>query len=105
MGLNSRTIERKVESFLQNVFKQETPSNKKIIQRKKFILLSKLVADLFNSKNSQICFSNISNLIILVLNIYNEKFPVDIYSLEKEISKKESNSKFKHILKEEFLIE
>ena len=54
MGLNSRTIEKKVESFLQNIFKPETPSNKRILQRKKFILLSKLVADLFKNKNSQI---------------------------------------------------
>ncbi len=104
MGLNSRAIERKVEHFLHNVFKQETPSNKKNLQRKKFALLSKLVADLFENKNSQVCFSNISNLIILVLNIYNEKFPVDIYSRKKN-SNQESNLKFKHILKEEFLME
>jgi len=105
MGLNSRTIEKKVENFLQNVFKPETPSNKKILQRKKFLLLSKLVSDLFDNKNSQVCFNNISNLIILILNIYNEKFPVDTYSLVEENSKKEINSKYKHILKEEFLIE
>jgi hypothetical protein len=105
MGLNSRIIERKVENFLYKVLIQETPSNKKTLQRKKFILLSKLVADLFNTKNSQLCFNNISNLIILVLNIYNEKFPVDVYSLGKENSLSDSDSKFKHILKEEFLIE
>ncbi|MFX0004083.1 MAG: hypothetical protein ACFE9C_16635 [Candidatus Hodarchaeota archaeon] len=105
MGLNSRAIERKVEHFLQNVFKQETPSNKKQLQRKKFILLSKIIADLFDKKNSQVCFSSISNLIILVLNVYNEKFPLDIYSPEKKDLTQESNSKCKHILKEEFLIE
>ena len=105
MGLNSRIIEKKVENFLQNIFKSETPSNKKIVQRKKFILLSKLVSDLFDNKDSQICFNNISNLIILILNIYNEKFPVDKYSLAEENSKNKFTPKFKHILKEEFLIE
>lgn len=105
MGLNSRIIEKRVENFLYKVLIQDTPSNEKTLQRKKFILLSKLVADLFNTKNSQVCFSNISNLIILVLNLYNEKFPVDIYSLDKGNPLCEANSKFKHILKEEFLIE
>jgi len=105
MGLNSRIIEKKVENFLENVFKPETSSNKKILQRKKFILLSKLVSDLFDNKSSQVCFNNISNLIILILNIYNEKFPVDTYSLAEENSRKEFDSKYKHILKEEFLME
>ena len=105
MGLNSRIIERKVEHFLQNVFKPETAFNKKQQQKKKFILLSKLVADLFERKNSRVCFNNISNLIILILNIYNEKFPVDIYSLEEETSTKKLSLKFKHLMKEEFLID
>jgi len=105
MGLNSRIIERKLENFLQNVFKPETPFNKKILQRKKFILLSKLVADLFDNKNSRVCFNNITNLIILILNIYNERFPIDIHSLEEKNSTKRFNSKYKHILKQEFLID
>ena len=102
--MNSLIIEKKVEDFLKNVFKSETIFNKKSLQRKKFVLLSKLVADLFKSKNSQVCFNNISSLIILILNIYNEKFPVDIYSNVEESSLKRFNSKGKHILKEEFLL-
>ncbi|MFX1419933.1 MAG: hypothetical protein ACFE9N_13525 [Promethearchaeota archaeon] len=105
MGLNSRIIEKKVETFLENVLKPETPFNKKIIQRKKFTLLSKLVTDLFDNKNSRVCFNNISNLIVLILNIYNEKFPIDNFSIEDGYSKKEINSKCKDILKQEFLIE
>ena len=101
--MNSLIIEKKVEDFLKNIFKSETKVNKKALQRKKFILLSKLVADLFKSKNSQVCFNNISSLVILILNIYNEKFPVDIYSNLEENSLKRFNSKYKHILKEEFL--
>lgn len=102
--MNSLTIEKKVEDFLKNNFKSETIFNKKALQRKKFILLSNLVADLFKNKNSQVCFNNISSLIILILNIYNEKFPVDIYSNLEEISLKRFDSKYKHILKEEFLL-
>lgn len=103
--MNSKIIEKKVEDFLSNIFKPFTSRNKESYQKKKFVLLSKLVADLFNSKNSRICFNNISNLIILILNIYNEQFPVDIYSGVKENTLKKCNSKYKQILKEEFLIE
>ena len=92
---------QRTEEFAQT----ENPFNKKILQRKKFALLSKLVADLFDNKNSRVCFSNISNLIILILNIYNEKFPVDNYSLEEENSKNRINSEYKDILKQEFQIE
>ena len=102
--MNSLIIEKKVEDFLKNIFKSETKVNKRALQRKKFLLLSKLVADLFKSKNSQVCFNNISSLVILILNIYNENFPVDIYSNLEENSLKRFNSKYKHILKEEFLI-
>ncbi|KKK96226.1 hypothetical protein LCGC14_2664890, partial [marine sediment metagenome] len=91
--MKSQKIEKKVEGFLKTFLKPYNPSNKRILQKKKFILLSKLIADLFKSKNSKICFNNISNLIILILNIYNEKFPVDIYSYQKENSRKTVSSK------------
>jgi len=100
---DSRLIEKKVENFLKYVFNPENSFNKKILQKKKFFLLSKLVVDLFNYKNSQVCFNNISNLIILILNIYNEKFPMDNYSSLEDNSIKKYNSEFKHILKDEFL--
>ncbi len=103
--MKSQKIEKKVEGFLKTFLKPYNPSNKRILQKKKFILLSKLIADLFKSKNSKICFNNISNLIILILNIYNEKFPVDIYSYQKENSRKTISSKYKNILKQEFLID
>ncbi|MFX1277593.1 MAG: hypothetical protein ACFE9Z_09560 [Promethearchaeota archaeon] len=105
MGLNSRVIEKRVEHFLQTIFNANNTPDRKQIQRKKFILLSKLVADLFKNKNSQVCFNNISSLIMLILNIYNEKFPIDIYSVGQDIIQKAHDSKFKQILKQEFLIE
>ncbi len=102
--LNSQIIERKVEVFLNTIFKSKKSTNR-IVQKKKFKLLSKLIADLFNCKNCRECFKNISSLIILILNIYNEKFPVDIYSFNTDDFLKISNSNYKDILKEEFLID
>ncbi len=67
---DSRLIEKKVENLLKYIFKPENSFNRRRLQKRKFFLLSKLVADLFKSKNSQVCFNNISNLIILFLNIY-----------------------------------
>ena len=95
--VNSKTIEERVEDFLDNSFNTEDCFINTEVQKKRFVLLSKLVADLFNCKNSAVCVHNISNLIILILNIYNEKFPVDLYS--KGGAKKSRNS-FKRIIKE-----
>ena len=103
--MNSRLIEKKVEYFFESIFKPENSSNKRLLQKKKFILLSKLVADLFNCRNSNICFNNISNLIILILSVYNEKFQIDIYSSIKENPLKENDPDYKRILKEEFQID
>jgi len=98
--VNSRTIEKLVEDFLDNSFNTEDYFNNSEIQKKRFVLLSKLVGDLFNCKNSAVCFHNISNLIVLILNIYNEKFPVDIYSNGRTDSIKKNNNNYKRIIKE-----
>jgi len=102
--VNSQLIEKKVEVLLEKILKPEGSQNKRRIQRIKFRLLSKLVADLFNNKDSRECFHNISNLIILILNLYKDTFPVDIFpNKEKEIEAK-LTTKYKHILKQEFLM-
>ncbi|MHA1916093.1 MAG: hypothetical protein ACW97V_17230 [Promethearchaeota archaeon] len=100
MILNSRSIEKQVEDFLENSFTEEDYIFDNKVQRKRFKLLSTLVADLFNCKNSTLCFQNVSNLIILILNIYCEKFPVDLYSSDTKSSKKKPPSTLKQILKE-----
>ncbi len=98
--MNSRTIEKQVEDFLDNSFNAEDHFVNNENQKKKFVLLSRLVADLFKCENSAVCFHNISNLIVLILNIYNEKFPVDIYSNGRTGSKKKSDNDFKRIIRE-----
>lgn len=103
MDYNTNAIEKKVEDFLENSFCTEEYIIDDEIQKRRFSLLSKLVADLFNCKNSTICFHNISNLIVLILNIYNENFPIDVYSNDKRSLIRKPNSKLKHILKENLL--
>lgn len=101
--VNSRNIEQQVEDFLDNSFNTEDNFINSEIQKKRFVLLSKLVADLFKCKNSAVYFHNVSNLIVLILNIYNEKFPVDLYSNGEAQSIKKSRNDFKHIIKENLL--
>ena len=101
--LNSRSIEEQVENFLKNSFNHEDYVFDCEIQKQRFNLLSKLVADLFDCRNSIICYQNLSNLIILLLNIYNEKYPVDIYSTRKINSDEDCHLQLKNILKREFL--
>lgn len=103
MTFSSRSIEKQVEEFLENSFGANDYFLDSRVQKKRFGLLSKLVADLFNCRNSRICFQNVSNLIILILSIYNEKFPVDIYFNDKMGRTKKPNSKSKQILKENLL--
>ena len=96
-AVNSRNIEKQVEDFLDGSFNTEDYFVNSETQKERFTLLSKLVVDLFNCKNSAVCVHNISNLIILILNIYNEKFPVDLYS---NGGAKKSRNNFKRIIKE-----
>ncbi|MFX1366294.1 MAG: hypothetical protein ACFFCE_11330 [Promethearchaeota archaeon] len=102
--MNTLTVEKKVIKYLENILKPEILFDKRILQRKKFILLTKLVTKLFSNKNSKVYFKNISNLIILVLNMYNEKYPIDIFSKSEDDALKNDKLKYKHILKEEFLL-
>ena len=98
--VNSSSIEKQVEDFLTDSFNTEDYFINSETQKKRFILLSKLVADLFNCKNSAVCIHNVSNLIVLILNIYNEKFPVDMYSNGRTDSIQKGNNNFKRIIKE-----
>jgi len=102
--VNSQLLERKVENLLETILKPEESQNKRRIQRTKFRLLSKLVADLFDNKDSKECFHNISNLIILMLNLYKDTFPVDNFPNKEKDREVKSTTKHKHILKQEFLM-
>ena len=49
------------------------------LQKKKFNLISKLVANLFKYKNSKICYNSISNLISSSLTSLGKDYPIDIH--------------------------
>ena len=65
----------------------------------KFRILSKLVSDLFKSKDSRECHETISNLIIVTLSTINNKV-VDIFSCKEEPEIRPEKI-FKKILKKE----
>lgn len=103
MFVDSQLVEKKVEDLLNHILKQRPSYNRKKLQQGKFSLLSKLVTELFKSKNSRISFNNISSLIILILNICNEKFRNYNHSSVEDNSLNSFKPGYKHILKDEFL--
>jgi len=75
------------------------------VQKNKFTFLSELLLKLCTSRNIRSNFKNITNLILLFLNIYKKNYPIDIYSVDtKEYQLREQeNLKIKRILKQELL--
>lgn len=80
----------------------------KEIQKHKFEVVSKLVADMFKYKDSKKCYNTISNLIVLSLTSIDDHMPVDIYnhkdgayidSLVNEFVQKEIEEEVQHINK------
>lgn len=75
------------------------------VQKSKFLLLSELLLKLCTSRTVRGNFKNLTNLILLFLNIYKKNYPVDIYSFDrKEPQLKEQDYlKIKRVLKQELL--
>ncbi|MBD3227254.1 MAG: hypothetical protein GF329_03620 [Candidatus Lokiarchaeota archaeon] len=59
--------------------------NKKVKERKRFELISKLVNDLFKYKERKGCYDTISSLIISTLISSEENCPIDIYNADDEL--------------------
>jgi len=59
--------------------------NKKVKERKRFELISKLVNDLFKYKDRKGCYDTISSLIISTLISSEEDCPIDIYDSDDEL--------------------
>ena len=72
----------------------------KLMEKKKFELLSKLVEDLFKHKGKQGCFITISNLIISALISSEENAPLDIYNVGND-SNEEMNHECRNVLERE----
>ena len=78
-------------------------SNRKELQRRKFKMISKLVDDIYNSKNSRMRFNLISNQLVLLLSLSNEKNGLDIFFDDEEDYIKDASDVFGDILKSELL--
>ncbi|MFX1397566.1 MAG: hypothetical protein ACFFAS_11050 [Promethearchaeota archaeon] len=91
--------------FLENELKELITNEKKELQRKKFSIINKLISDLYNNKNSKEHFKLISNQIILLLTLTNEKDGFDIFYDEDENEKiiKKNRTIFGDILKGELV--
>ncbi|MFX1256514.1 MAG: hypothetical protein ACFFAN_01540 [Promethearchaeota archaeon] len=75
----------------------------KKMQKCKFFLISLLVSKLFKYKNSKESYINISSLIILCSTIFEEGYPIDIYSGYKEEGNfMDVKLDYRKILKQEF---
>ena len=91
--------------FIENELQFETPlelMDRNVFQRKKYNLINKLVKDMYEHKNSRNHYSLISNMIILSLTSFEEWFPFDVFTEEKEEHEdlyKESDCDFKDILR------
>jgi hypothetical protein len=92
-----KVLERQIEVCFSTTLKEKEK------QRKKYDILMELVQDLFKYKNSTVCYSTISNLIIASLMMYNEDYPLDIYDLlvEEFKTKKDNDEDYKQILRDE----
>ncbi len=75
-------------------------ADKKVMQRKKYELISELIRDLFKYRGKQECFKTISNLIISALISFDENSPIDIYNIDEDINE-EMNEDCKNILERE----
>ncbi|MHA1804016.1 MAG: hypothetical protein ACTSU4_05720 [Promethearchaeota archaeon] len=70
---------------------------KEYLQKIKYKLLSRLTCKLFLYKNSPSKYKTISNLIILVLDLF-EDYPVDLFSDLKDMAPFSNKSKLNEIL-------
>ena len=97
---NHEFAERYFRKYFENQFQvgNFTKNKEEKLQRHKFQVLSNLISDLFEQKNSRDKFKTITNLIITSLTSFEDKYPVYTYSS----SVKEVDKKHKDILKKEF---
>ena len=95
------------QSVLNQIYYLADSLDKNQLQKQKFALLSKLIRELCASRDSKTRFTNLSSLIILLLNLYKKNYPLDKFSLtvsKLEKSNRKNNLEFKRILKDEFLV-
>ncbi len=88
-----------IEKEISNINKQEQKS----LQREKFKLISRLIDDLYQNKNSKEFFNQVSNQLILLLTLSNQKKPFDFCIEENKDHIKNNRNIFGKILKNELV--
>ena len=87
--------------FIEKDINDLNKQDKKILQKEKFKLISSLIEDLYKNKNSREHFNRISNQLVLLLTLSNQKKPFDIYYEEETDHLKNASDIFGDILKSE----
>lgn len=95
------------KELLEKIYNLTEQHENEQIQRKKFELLSFLLSELCKNQSSKKKITDLSSFIVLLLNIYKRRYPLDRYSTkdEKSIDKTKSNKTKHRILEKEFSIE
>ena len=88
-------------NFLRKDLVEIKSTKKKELQRRKFGMINKLANDIYESKNSRTRFNQISNQMLLLLNLSEEKTPLDIFFDEEEEYIKDNSDVFRDILRSE----
>lgn len=101
--MSSGSVKKKNKDFLENCLTLEESLNlaKKEVQKNNFKVISKLISNLFESKNKE-SYGGISNAIISFLNLSKKENNADIYSDIRNVPFKDLEPEFKQILKQEF---
>ncbi len=87
--------------FLEKELKELIKKEKRELQRMKFSIINNLINDLYKNKNSREHFKLISNQIILLLTLTNEKSGFDLFFDEIEKEDVEDKEVLKDMLKNE----
>jgi len=87
--------------FIEKDINHLNNQDKMNLQKEKFKLISQLIEDLYQNKNSKDNFNRISNQLILLLTLSHQKKPFDIYFEEETDHLKNASDIFGDILKSE----
>ncbi len=87
--------------FIEKEINSLNKKDKKELQKQKFELISKLIDQIYQHKNSREHFNLISNQLILLLTLSNQKKSFDIYSEDEKDNLKNASDIFGDILRSE----
>lgn len=101
--MSSDSIKNSNENFLKNCLTLEESLNlaKRETQKDKFLVISRLISDLFEYRDKE-SYIGISNALISFLSLSNKKHTKTNYINTKKLSFDELDPEFKKIMMDEF---